>query len=83
MPVRFIKSGTVTEKDIRQTVVINFEKENDFMDISKTFFVMDPAIKSPMGSHAAAFSGKEAAEKFNTGKTGQILNWNDLSGKLE
>ena len=80
---RFIKSGTVTEKDIRQTVVINFEKENDFLDINKTFFVIDPAIKSPMGSHAAAFSGKEAAEKFNAGKTSQILNWKDLSGKLE
>lgn len=80
---RFIKSGTVTEKDIQQIVVINFEKENEFLDVNKTYFVMAPSIKSPMGSHAAAFSGKEAAGKYNTGKNGLILNWNELSGKLE
>lgn len=80
---RFIKSGSVQEKDIKQEVVINFEKENDFLDVNKTFFVVGPEVKSPMGSHAAAFANKEAAEKFNTGKTGTILTWKELLLKLD
>jgi len=80
---RFIKSGSVEEKDIKQQVVINFEKENDFLDLNKTFFVVAPGIKSPMGSHAAAFADKEAAVKFNGTVTGTILTWKELLLKLE
>lgn len=80
---RFLKSGSVQEKDIKQEVVINFEKENDFLDVNKTFFVVGPEVKSPMGSHAAAFANKEAAEKFNAGKTGTILTWKELLLKLD
>ncbi|HNU14683.1 MAG TPA: nitrous oxide reductase accessory protein NosL [Chitinophagaceae bacterium] len=79
----FIKSGSVEERDVKQQVVINFEKENDFLDVNKTFFVVAPGIKSPMGSHAAAFVDKETAEKFNTGKTGTILTWKELLLKLD
>ena len=80
---RFLKSGTLEEKDIKKTLVINFEKENEFLDIHKSFFVVGPEINSPMNSHAAGFSTKEAAEKFNTRKLGLILTWQELSGKLQ
>ncbi len=80
---RFIKSAAVAEKEVKQTVVLNFEKENDFLDINKAFFVVAPEVKSPMGSQAAAFATKEAADKFNTGKTGLVLRWKELSAKLE
>jgi copper chaperone NosL len=80
---RFLKSGTVEEKDITQTVVINFEKQNDFLDIHKSFFVVAPEVRSPMGSNAAAFTNKEAAEKFNQNKTGLVFSWQELFSKLQ
>lgn len=80
---RFLKAGTVSEKDIKQTVVINFEKQNDFLDINKTVFVVASEVRSPMNSNAAAFASKEAAEKFNNGKTGMIFNWKELLSKLQ
>jgi copper chaperone NosL len=80
---RFLKEGTLSEKDIKQTVVINFEKQNDFLDINKAVFVVAAEVRSPMNSNAAAFASKELAEKFNTGKTGTILNWKELLRKLQ
>ena len=80
---RFLKSGAVEEKDIKQTVVINFEKQNDFLDINKSFFVVAPEVRSPMGSNAAAFINKEAAEKFNQNKTGLVFSWQELFSKLQ
>ncbi len=80
---RFIKSGTLEEKDIKQTVVINFEKQIDFLDVQKSFFVVAAEVRSPMGSNAAAFVSKEAAEKFNQTKKGLVLNWQELSAKLQ
>ncbi len=79
---RFNEEGKMPEKDIKQLVVINFEKENDFLDMNKAHFVLAKEIRSPMNSHAAAFATKEAAEKFNIGKSGVLLSWGELLKKL-
>lgn len=81
--VRFLQSAQVEEKDIRSTVVINFEKQNDFLDVHKAYFIVDPDLRSPMGSNAAAFSSQQAAEKFNGNRSGTILTWKDLLLKLK
>jgi copper chaperone NosL len=80
---RFLKGGTISEKDIKQTVVINFEKQNDFLDINKAVFVVAAEVRSPMNSNAAAFASNESAKKFNTGKTGTIHSWKELLNKLQ
>ncbi len=79
---RFLQEKKLPEKETKQIVVINFEKENDFLDVEKAHFVLAKEIRSPMNSHAAAFASKEAAEKFNTSKTGVVLTWNELLTKL-
>jgi len=76
--IRFLQAGKAEEKEIAQKVVINFEKENDFIDVSKVIFWISPEIKSPMGSYAAAFISRDAAEKAKTGKEGQLMNWNEF-----
>lgn len=79
----YLHSGATEEKEIRQTVVVNFEKENDFLDIHTVSFLVSPDLKSPMGSQAAAFTSKENAQKRNTDNKGRLLTWKELSAKLE
>lgn len=74
----FLKSGDVKENEIAEKVVINFEKENDFLDVDKATFWINPGLRSPMGSNAAAFSTRESAEKVKKGKEGELLMWADL-----
>jgi copper chaperone NosL len=81
--VRFLKSATVTQKEIRQNVVINFQKQNDFIDLSNTFFYVSPEINSPMGGNAAAFATRQEAENYKREKSGQVINWNELYAKLQ
>lgn len=76
--IRFIKAGTVKEDETAKKVVINFEKQNDFIDVNKSVFWISPELKSPMGSNAAAFSSKQAAEKTKAGKDGSFLTWEEL-----
>lgn len=80
---RFLKSGTISESDIKQTVVINYEKQNDFIDIKKAFFVLSPELRSPMGGNAAAFATKEAAQKVSEANKGQSVDWAQLSAKFQ
>ena len=81
--IRYLKSGLLEQKDIAQTVVINYEKQNDFIEVSKAIFAASETIHSPMNFNAAAFSTKEAADKFLTDKPGKELNWNELYNKIE
>ena len=80
---RYIKSGVLKENEIAQKVVINFEKENDFLDVSKTTFRVSPELRSPMGSNAAAYTSQQAAEKAKAGKEGQIINWDELYNNIK
>jgi copper chaperone NosL len=76
--VRFLKSGMLDEKQISQKLVINFEKENEFIDAEKAIFWISPELKSPMGSNAAAFSEKGPAEKQMKGSSDKLMNWEEL-----
>jgi copper chaperone NosL len=80
---RFLSSNTLGEKNLKHKVVINFEKENEFIDLDKASFWISPELKSPMGSNAAAFKSNEAAQKLKGDKAGELLNWNELHNKLK
>jgi copper chaperone NosL len=78
----FLQSGTLAEKDIAETLTINFEKPNSFLDINKAFFLVGPEIKSPMGSNAAGFETKDDALAYKKDSEAEVLNWSLLYQKL-
>ena len=79
----FLRTGDLKEKDISKIVLINFEKENDFIESNKAAVLINPQLKSPMGSHAAAFITTEAAEKANAEKQGRIVKWDEFIKEAE
>jgi len=81
--VRFLKAGSLEEKEVAKKMVINYEKENDFLDASGSTFLVSPDLKSPMGSNAGAFSSRQAAEKIKTGNEGQLLSWEELNKMIK
>ncbi len=78
---RFIKSGGISQKDIAQTVVINYEKQNDFIKTDNAVLITVEAVKSPMGSNIAAFATADAANR--TIKDGKTLSWNEFYQQIE
>jgi copper chaperone NosL len=77
--IRFIKTGVVKQKDISRTVVVNYEKQDDFIDTDKAFFLVSDSTKSPMGFNISAFSNKESLFKFGE----KFFSWNELYNKIE
>jgi copper chaperone NosL len=77
--VRFIKTGDVKQKDISRTMVVNYEKQNDFIDADKAVLIISESTKSPMGFNIAAFSNKVSVSKIE----GKIFSWNELYNKIE
>jgi copper chaperone NosL len=79
----FLKQASIPEKNIAKKLLINFEKENDFLEAANSFFVASPALKSPMGSNTAAFTTKTAAEKAKQQYGGELLTWEQLLAKFK
>ena len=78
----FMKSGKVADGDIAQTVFLNHQENNTFLNAAEAQFVVSPQLKSPMNSNAAAFADKGTADQKATQVSGTVMNWNTLLNKL-
>ncbi|MGE5106765.1 MAG: nitrous oxide reductase accessory protein NosL [Sphingobacteriales bacterium] len=81
--VRFLKSGSIEDKNISKKVLVNYQKENDFIDADKAYFLVSPGLKTPMNSNAAAFVSQTAAEKLKSSTDGKVLLWDEVYSKIQ
>jgi copper chaperone NosL len=81
--VRYLKSGALNEEDIRQNLLIDFEKGKEFMAAPTAFILVGNNFKSPMGSHAAAFSSPESAAKFKSDPGSELLTWKEVYERIQ
>ena len=81
--ISFLKGGGEDEKNISQKVTVNFEKPTGFTDVASAIFVISPDLKSPMGSNAAGFANKEAADSYVKDKQAELVNWQQLYNKVQ
>ena len=77
-----VEAGTIEQKNISRTVVVNYEKQNDFIDADKAVLLNSELTKSPMGFNLAAFSNNQAAAKI-AGTSGKIISWKELYNQVE
>ncbi|RYF79215.1 MAG: hypothetical protein EON98_14870, partial [Chitinophagaceae bacterium] len=78
----YLKKGTINQNDIKQTLFIDYNKENTFVDGNTAFFVTSPQLKSPMNSNTAAFSTREEADKKAAETNGKVSDWKALQQAL-
>ncbi len=81
--IHFLKSGALKENEISQRVFINFQTQNDFIDINKAFFLISPELKTPMGGNAVAFISQQEVDKMRSTVPGETMTWNEVYNKLE
>lgn len=79
----FLKSGVIKENDISKKLFVDFQKQNDFIDVNTAVFLVSPELTSPMGGNAAAFSSQQEAEKIKLTEPANTMNWKELSDKLQ
>jgi len=64
-------------------LVINFKKENEFIDVKKASFFISNDLRSPMGSNAAAFISDEEANTVKDKMEGQLMKWDEVYKKIQ
>lgn len=81
--IRYLKSGAIEQKEIEQTVVVNYEKKDDFINVNMAVLIASPLTRSPMGFNLAAFSNESAAKKHIEGTAGKVFTWTELYQQVE
>jgi len=78
----FLKDGKVKESDVKQTLFIDYNNPNNFIDAATAHLVVSPQLKSPMNGNAAAFATKDVADKKGAELAGQTTDWKALQKEL-
>ncbi|MCU7549484.1 nitrous oxide reductase accessory protein NosL [Chitinophagaceae bacterium LB-8] len=78
-----LKKGEVKQEDIAQNLVINYQKENDFIKAESATYVVSDQIHSPMNSNAAALSNEKAAAELQKTVNGHVMNWQSLYNQVQ
>jgi copper chaperone NosL len=74
----YINTGRISKNEIGSVLFIDYNNSKDFVSSKTAVFVVSDALKSPMGSNAAAFtSGQAAKENANT-NSGKVTTWENL-----
>jgi copper chaperone NosL len=76
--LNFLKKEKVKGEDIAQTVLVDFDNDQQFLDVKSAHFVKSPQLKSPMNGNAAAFATREKAVAKGKETSGEVKTWQDL-----
>lgn len=74
-----IKNQDVQNLNAALFLVYDYEYTADFIDATKSFFVISDHINSPMGENLGAFLSKASAEKFVKVNGGIQFNWTEIN----
>ena len=75
----FLERRGVELSDIYQTLVVEYNSPDEFVNVKAAEFVVSSQFKSPMGGNAAAFKNKIEANKKSAEIEGsRITNWATL-----
>ena len=76
---KFLGKRGIELSDIHQTLFVNYDGGDEFVNVTQAEFVVSSSFKSPMGSNAAAFVNVAEAEKKSKAIPGsKVTNWATL-----
>lgn len=80
--IEYLNSGVISQNDVSKKLIIDYQKEESFIEVEQATYFNSTELHSPMNGNTAAFINKEEALKYQNGKQGVIMDWNEVYNKL-
>ena len=74
----FMKSNTISNKDIKETWLINFSEPHNFIPAEKAFLLKSNELHSPMGGNVACFDDENKMKETRNDVKGEVVIWDQL-----
>src|SRR5688572_8278026 len=81
--ISFYKSGYEPVDNIEHTLIVDFLKPGELLEAKTAKFIQSDAIRSPMASQVAAFSGDQNLDSLLKEWNGKVTTWNELLKQFE
>jgi copper chaperone NosL len=79
----FINSGQLGDTEIAHCLITDYTHPGTLIDAGKATYIQSDGVKSPMGSHVAAFTDENKAVALNQTLNGEVFKWNALVAKFK
>jgi len=79
--LHFIREGQVTSDDIQEVYFVNFTEPHQLLPSAKAFLLQSEALRSPMGSHIAAFDDEGKMDAVSREVNGTVVHWEALKNQ--
>jgi copper chaperone NosL len=76
--IGFLRSDEIRKTNVAQTLLINYKKNDEFLNAATSTYVVSEELHSPMNSNAAAFDSRQAAAGTASSLKGVIKTWQEL-----
>lgn len=70
-------------EDLAFTLVVDYERPDEFLNAGQTFFVKSDSLRSPMAGNVAAFKTYDRALQFKRAKGGILLGWAEVTTQFK
>jgi copper chaperone NosL len=77
----FMREGQVASTDIREVYFVNFSSPHQLIPSAEAFLLQSVALRSPMGSHIAAFDNEERMDEVSRKVNGTVVHWEELKNQ--
>ncbi|MBK8954071.1 MAG: nitrous oxide reductase accessory protein NosL [Saprospiraceae bacterium] len=82
--IRLMKSGAFDQQKPALVLVMDYEKENNLLEVNSCKFVYGEDIRTPMNFNTAAFGTIPGANNFaKQGQNRNIVDWNYIYANIE
>lgn len=79
--LEYVNQGLITEKEINQKWITDYNKKNNYIPVEKAIFVFSENLRTPMNGHIIAFSDRTSAEDKVRELNGKLLTWEQIDQK--
>jgi len=73
----YLHEGKIKPDDIGNIYFIDFSMPGNLIEVSKSYFIQNDQLNSPMGSNTVAFGSKDSLESYKTQFSGKELTWEE------
>ncbi|KEO75813.1 nitrous oxide reductase accessory protein NosL [Anditalea andensis] len=82
--INYIDENDIAEENLKYKLVIDFSEPKTLINADRAYYVKSDEIKSPMGSHIAAFNSEDAAQQMmKRWKGGEMLNYFQMRASID
>ncbi|MBX7108712.1 MAG: nitrous oxide reductase accessory protein NosL [Chitinophagales bacterium] len=77
----YMQSGALHNQKIAGIYVTDFSGGHPFVNVEQAYFLSNSKLQSPMNGNVAAFSVMDSLRKVQAQSGGEIITWQELSGR--